>query len=192
MPKGSLSRTIYLLLVVLAAFLSVHRAEAGVAGASVHSDQVVATRTDDGFTVDVDIVIAVPVSVAWAVITDFQHMAEFVPNLTESQVLERNPTGLRVRQRGYKRIGPFSFDFEYLREIRMTPESELRAQGIGGSFKRIETITRLKSVAQGTRLEYHVEAQPNFWVPPWIGPLILRDQTAEQFSALVAEMLKRR
>lgn len=179
-------------LVALAGFLPVHRADAGVTGPSVQSDQVVVTRTDEGFTVDVNIVVPVPISVAWAVITDFQHMTEFVPNLTESQVLERNRKGIRVRQKGYKRIGPFTFDFEYLREIQMTPESELRAHGVGGSFKRIETFTRLKAVGQGTRLEYHVDAQPDFWVPPLIGPHILRDQTAEQFSALVAEMIKRR
>lgn len=180
------------LLVALAVFLPIDRARADVPGPAVRSHEVVATRTDQGFTVDVAFVVPVPVSVAWAVITDFQHMAEFLPNLAVSQVLERSQQGLRVRQKGSTRFGPFHFDFEYIRDIQVFPESELRAHGVGGNFKRVDSITRLSTVVGGTRLEYHVEAQPDFWVPPVIGPLILRDQTADQFSALVDEMIRRR
>lgn len=187
-----MSKIISLLLVAITVFLPVDRAEAGATEPAVHSRDVVVTRTDEGFTVDVAIVVPVPISVAWAVITDFQHMAGFLPNLTASQVLERSQQGMRVRQKGSTRFGPFRFDFEYLRDIQMTPESELRAHGVGGSFKRVDSITRLKTVEHGTRLEYHVEAQPDFWIPPLIGPLVLRDQTADQFSALVDEMIRRR
>lgn len=184
--------TFRLLFIVLGSFLPVAWAAASVTEPMVHSHDVVVTRTHEGFTVDVVIVVPAPISIVWEVITDYQHMAEFIPNLTESQVLERNQRGTRVQQKGYTRFGPFRLDFESTRDIQITAEYELRAHGVAGNMQRVESLTRLKAADQGTRLEYHVEAQPSFWVPPLIGPLVVRDQVAEQFSALVGEMLRRR
>ena len=40
---------------------------------------------------------------AWAVLTDFEHMGSIVPNLTSSQVMERRDTTLSVKQKGVVR-----------------------------------------------------------------------------------------
>jgi hypothetical protein len=51
---------------------------------------------------------------------------------------------------------------------------------------------QLEPEAGGTRLQYHAEVQPEFWMPPLIGPAIVRHETAEQFSAIIDEMIRRR
>jgi ribosome-associated toxin RatA of RatAB toxin-antitoxin module len=181
-----------LLLIAQIGFVSINGTEAKAMEPLVHSRDIVVNRTDEGFTVDVDIVVPVPVSNMWAVITDFERMTDFIPNLTESKVLLRKQNWVRVQQKGYTRIGPFRLDFASTREIQMTPEREMQAHGTAGNLKRVESITRLTTVGTGTRLEYHVEAEPDFWIPPLVGPYVVREQTAEQFSALVGEMIRRR
>jgi len=181
-----------LLLIALAGFWLISGSDANATEPLVQSRDVVVQRTDQGFTVDVDLLVPVPISIAWAVITDIERMPEFIPNLVESKVLARKPNWLRVQQKGYTRIGPLRLDFESTRDIKLMPESEMNAHGVAGNLKRFESITRLTTVGAGTRLEYHVEAQPDFWIPPLVGPFVVREQTTEQFSALLAEMIRRR
>lgn len=166
---------------------------AGLAMGPLLSDQDVhVERADGGFVVDVVMHAPVRPAQAWAVLTDFEHMASFVPNLNSSRVLERGDGVLKVLQQGVARYGVFSANFESLREIRLTPFSEIRAHGLGGNIQRMESLMRLDPEGSGTRLSYHAEAQPGFWFPPMIGPALVRNETAEQFSAMLDEMLRRR
>ena len=148
-------------------------------------------RVGHGFTVDMDTFFPVSQPLVWAVLTDYEHMSEFVPNLTSSEVTDRTASGLTVTQKGVARYGPFSSAFESMREIRLTAPSEIRSRGIGGTLKRMESWTRLSHEGSGTRLTYHTEVVPGVWFPPIVGPSVVREQTARQFSAMLGEMLRR-
>ena len=159
---------------------------------SVVSDSDVrVARSGGNFTVDLTMYTPVAPSVAWAVLTDFEHMSQFVPNLTSSQVIERNDTVLKVNQKGVASFGFFSTNFESIREIRLSPQSEIRAHGVGGNILRMESVMQLQAEGAGTRLNYHAEVRPGFWFPPLIGPALVKHETAEQFTAMLQEMIRR-
>jgi carbon monoxide dehydrogenase subunit G len=149
-------------------------------------------RAGDHFTVDMIAHAPVDQERGWAVLTDFEHMADFVPNLHSSEVLERNGTVVKVRQAGRARYGVFSADFNFVREFVLTPRQEIRAHSTGGNIKRMDSVMRLEPEPGGIRLQYHAEVQPNFWLPPMIGPALVQHETAEQFSAMIHEMLRRK
>jgi len=181
-----------LLALALAALLLAHPAIAGDNDPAVRKNDVRVERVADSFTVDVVMHAPVAPALAWAVLIDFERMAEFIPNLTHSQILERGEGTLRVRQKGTARYGPFSSNFDSIREIQLTPQREIRAHGVGGNIKRMDSLMRLEAEGDGTRLEYHAEVLPDFWLPPLFGPSFVRHETAEQFSAMINEMLRRR
>jgi len=158
---------------------------------AVQSSDIRFERSGDEFTIDVHMRVAVPVAVAWAVLVDFEGMPNFIPNLTESRVVERIGTTVRVSQKGTTRVGPFVFELDSTRDVQLTPYREIRAVGIRGNFKHVESSMRLEARDEGTLLTYHVKAVPDFWVPPLIGPTVIRQQTAEQLSSLLAEMRRR-
>ena len=133
----------------------------------------------------------VPPAVAWQVLTDFEHMADFVPNLSMSRIVERQDARLTVHQKGVGRYGPFSAEFESLREIHLVPLREIRSHGVGGNIQQIDSLMRIDPEGSGTRLHYHSEALPGFWLPPLIGPAVARHETAEQFAAMIREMQRR-
>jgi hypothetical protein len=56
----------------------------------------------------------------------------------------------------------------------------------------MDSVMRLEPEPGGIRLQYHAEVQPNFWLPPMIGPALVQHETAEQFSAMIHEMLRRK
>lgn len=176
----------------LAMFLLARLAVASENDPAVRRNDVRVERSGDSFTVDVVMHAPVVPALAWAVLTDFERMAEFVPNLTHSQILARSEGTLRVRQKGIARYGPFSSNFDSTREIQLMPPREIRAHGIGGNIKRMDSRMRLEPEGDGTRLDYHAEVLPDFWLPPLLGPSFVQHETAEQFSAMINEMLRRR
>jgi len=171
--------------------LPAHSIAAGVSLPAVPDDAVRVERAGPSFTVDVVMHAPVAPPLAWAVLTDFAHMADFVPNLARSEILESRDNLVKVGQKGTARYGFFSTDFESVREMRLTPIREIRAHGIGGNLKRLESVMQLEAEPGGTRLLYHAEVVPGFWFPPMIGPALVRHETAEQFSAVIREMTRR-
>ncbi len=163
----------------------------GVAPVVADAD-VLVERAGSSFSVEVAVHVPVPVAVAWAVLTDFDHMADFVPNLKSSQVVERGDSTLRISQKGTVRYGLFSSDFESMREIRLVPQREIHSHAVGGSAKRMDSVMRLQGEEGGTRLRYSLQVQPAVWFPPLIGPALVRHEIAEQFSAILREMVRRK
>lgn len=158
---------------------------------AVAEEDVQVQRTGQSFTIDLSFYAPVPPARAWAVLTDFEHMAEFLPNLTSSHVSKLSDTELKVSQTGVAKYGMFSTNFESVREITLTPETEIHAHGVGGNLQHLESVMHLHPEGSGTKLVYHVEAMAGFWFPPLIGPSLVRHDTAAQFSAMVREMQRR-
>ncbi|SFB70025.1 Polyketide cyclase / dehydrase and lipid transport [Polaromonas sp. OV174] len=186
-----LRKLCFWLLAMPALLFPLHWAMAADAPQLVPDSAVQVQRSGSSFTVDMSMVAPVPPAQAWAVLTDFEHMGSFVPNLSSSQVLERSDTLLKVAQKGVARYGFFSANFESIREINLNPQLEIRAHNVGGNLKRMDSVMQLQAEGTGTRLHYHAEVVPGFWFPPLIGPALVRHETAEQFSAMLQEMARR-
>lgn len=105
---------------------------------------------------------SVSLETAWQVLTDFQPIARFVPNLERSQVTERKGNRLRVEQQGRAFFGPFWVTFGLVREIELHAMREIRAHPITGTARSCQgTIgppgskMRLDSMESERRLHAH-------------------------------------
>lgn len=161
--------------------------------AESQADDIEVSVRKDGATVIVDVGMPVKASLrsAWEVLTDYNHMADFFPNLDSSKVVQQQGNRLRIEQTGKVAYGPLSFPFESVREIVLTPYSKVHSKAVGGTIKDGEAITRLESEGGTTRIFYHSESVPNTWVPPGIGPNLIAGRTREQFASLREEILRR-
>ena len=142
----------------------------------------------------VDVAAQVPVTreTAWAVLTDYEHMASYVSNLKSSTVLGRHGNLLQVEQSGEAKRGFLSFAFTTVRAVELFPEREIRSHLIRGDFKSYEFTTRLAGEAAGpVAIAHHGEYVPLRWVPPVIGPALIESETRKQYGELIAEMQRR-
>jgi len=157
------------------------------------ADDIEVTVRKLGATVVVDVGMPVKASLrsAWEVLTDYNHMADFFPNLDSSKIVEQQGNRLRIEQTGKVAYGPLSFPFESVRAIVLTPYSKVISRAVGGTIKQGEAITQLVSEGNTTRILYHSESVPNTWVPPGLGPNIIAGRTREQFASLREEILRR-
>jgi hypothetical protein len=148
-------------------------------------------REGDTFRVDATLFAPVGQEVAWDVLTDFDRMAKFVPNLQTSRVVSRDGNRVVIHQRGVARFGPLAFGFSSERLIEMTPRFEIRSIQLRGNMRRLESLTRFSAEEGGTHLVYRVEVEPGALYPAALTERFLRDEVAEQFDAIVQEMLRR-
>lgn len=136
--------------------------------------------------------IPVPTSIAWDVLTDFDHMADFVPNLESSRIIARDGGSITFAQKGRVKFGIFSFGFESQRRVELRPrEGLLLAQALSGTAKHMASETHLAEEENGTRLDYRIEMIPGRWYPSTLGIAGMRHEVAEQFTAIAAEMVRR-
>ncbi|MCW5625880.1 MAG: SRPBCC family protein, partial [Burkholderiales bacterium] len=133
----------------------------------------------------------IPLGIAWEVLTDYPHMTEYIAGLTESRVVSGPDEPLRVLQRGKVTLGWFSHDYEVEREVSLIPDAEIRSRVVRGNMKRFDTTMTVVAEGAATRIRYHSESVPGFWIPPLIGTTLMRRQITEHLAALRTEMQRR-
>ena len=148
-------------------------------------------RDGSHLAVDIKMTVAVPVATAWDVLTDFPNMARFVPNLSASDSVSEAPNRLRVTQKGTARWGPLAFDFESVRRITLHPMSRIEATTLSGKISKMSSVCQLSHADAGAHIQYHADAEIDFWLPPVVGVSAMRQELAEQFAAMGKEMLRR-
>ncbi|KQU78605.1 hypothetical protein ASE08_03170 [Rhizobacter sp. Root16D2] len=147
----------------------------------------------DKVVLDVSASVAAEREQVWAVLTDYEHMAGFVSNLKSSAVIGHDNNALQVEQSGEARHGLLHFAFHSVRSVELVAPQEIRSHLVSGDFKSYEATTRLIVEDGGrTRIAFHGEYVPNRWVPPGIGPSLIRSETGKQYDELIAEIRRRK
>lgn len=152
---------------------------------------VVVGQSGEAFVVDATLDTPIPPRTAWEVLTDFDHMAAILGNLTSSKVVRRDGQTLIVRQEGVAKYGLFSFSFESEREIRLEPMLRILVKQLSGTAKRMESEAQLTRTERGTQVRYHAEIVPDSVLARMFGAAFVRHEVGEQFRALLAEMTRR-
>jgi carbon monoxide dehydrogenase subunit G len=153
--------------------------------------RVEVVRDHGVFQVSAAFPVAADANTAWAVLTDYDHLAEFVPDLETSRVVSAAGEPLRVAQRGRAGFAFLHFDIDVVLAVDATPMERLRFQEAGGSLRQMRGEWRLVPSAAGVTVHYTAQIEPGFWVPPLIGTALVRRDVRRQLAALAAEMHKR-
>ena len=143
------------------------------------------------FIVDATAEVPVTVDTAWDVLTDFDHMASFLGNLTSSKVASRNGNSWNVKQQGVARYGPFSYAFESVREVQLEPMKRIVARNLSGTVTRMSSVTELAPLGQGVQIKYHVEMEPGSMLARMLGLPFVRHEVEEQMQRMMKEMARR-
>ena len=108
------------------------------------------------------VIIPQPVEQVWQVITDYEHLADFVPNLTVSKLLP-NPEGrIRLEQIGAQCFLKVKFCARVVLEMTENFPHELGFAMKEGDFQNFDGVWQLRPTAdsQGTHLFYDLLVKP--------------------------------
>ncbi|GAC1505111.1 MAG: hypothetical protein NVS1B6_13070 [Steroidobacteraceae bacterium] len=134
----------------------------------------------------------VDLSTVWNVISDYDHLAEFIPDVRSSRVVQRDGHNVLIEQTG-------EFGFLFFRQpvdvqlaVVESPPRRIVARAVGGNLTEMEGRYTLENLPTGAvRLSYSARLVPEFPVPPFIGRTVVRNVLARQFTAMVKEILRR-
>ena len=175
----------------LTAFLFCSLLIVGSASAESPIRNIDVAQTGDGFVADVVMYAPVPVRVAWDVLTDFDHMHKWVPNVRQTKIVERDADGLIIEQRGVAKFGVLSFPYTSVRKMQLDPLRTIRSTQIEGSMRRLASLMTLEPDGNGTRLVYHLELEPTGIAAAVLSKDFVSHEIGEQFSEVVGEMSRR-
>jgi len=146
---------------------------------------------DDILHIQAQVFAAAPPEVAWEVLTDYKQIAAFVPNMASSRIISAPGEPLRVEQKGGTSFLLFSFPIEVVFEIDAKSSHELHFHSVSGNLRDMTGDYRIVAVSNGTRIFYEVQFKPDFWAPPLISVIIMRNEIKRQFDGLVKEIERR-
>ena len=153
--------------------------------------QISVSRNGNAIHIAVDMPVAADARHVWDVLTDYNHMASFFPNLQSSRAVATGPNRLLVEQTGVVSVGPFRFSFDSVRDIELFPYEEIRSRAVAGTIKSGYALTRLIQRDGITHVEYRSDSVPRISPPFGIGLGAVESRTRDQFESLRREIHRR-
>ncbi|GAB4141962.1 MAG: SRPBCC family protein [Cyanobacteria bacterium J069] len=105
----------------------------------------------------------------WQVLTDYEHLSEFIPNLKESRRVAHPEGGIRIEQVGAQSLWKLKIKFcaRVVLDMVETFPRELRFHMVEGDFKEFFGCWTLQPApdAQVTNLTYTLTVQPSRVMP---------------------------
>lgn len=105
----------------------------------------------------------------WQVLTDYEALADFIPNLGKSDRLPHPQGGIRLEQVGTQRLLRFNFSARVVLDLEEIFPQEVRFHMVEGDFNAYEGSWRLEpqmtADQSGTHLSYTVLVWPKRTMP---------------------------
>lgn len=96
----------------------------------------------------------------WAVLTDYNNLNRYIPNLSSSRQLWRRGNRVGLEQVGSQQFCGLRFSARVELELEEDPErGELHFSMLSGDFRRFEGLWRVDCDAMSTRLLYSLTVQ---------------------------------
>lgn len=136
---------------------------------------------------------AAPQSV-WDVLTAYDRLHQFVPNLRSSKLLSRDGHEAVIEQ--HARAGLLFIKQSIYLELRVVeqPISVIDITLVTGDMKRFDSHWELAAARQeatdGTLITYAGQVEPNFYVPALLGTPLIRSDVQNMVRAVIKEIEK--
>jgi carbon monoxide dehydrogenase subunit G len=152
---------------------------------------VEAQRRGDALEVVCRALLEAPLELVWQTLTDYAHLAEFIPGMSTSRVVSKNGAVSIVEQVGAARFLFVSIPIEVTLSSTERPPYAIDARLQKGNLKRLEGTYLIEPQAGGRmRVSWTgvIEAEA---MPPLIGEMLLRSSIEDQFRGMVREIERR-
>jgi Polyketide cyclase / dehydrase and lipid transport len=144
--------------------------------------------------VDIVAYVDVPADVpaAWAVLTDYNKLAEFVPDMDTSRIVSKPGEAIKVYQRGKKSWLLIDMPLELVFNMHETPPSSIRFSLVSGNIGDMYGEWRLYAFGQGVRIKYVAHMKPGLFSPRVPGDSLLIESDIENMMQAIGQEILRR
>jgi ribosome-associated toxin RatA of RatAB toxin-antitoxin module len=176
--------------IALAPFDS-HAGSAGSGVLAQGKQEISVTEAEDVYRVTAEFTVPAPRETVTSVLTDYERIPKFMPDVKTSQVLERTEAGLVVEQEAAATFMMFSKRIHLVLEVIEGGGVITFRDRCGKSFEKYEGAWRLSAGNGVTRVRYELTAKPSFEVPGFVLKRLLKRDAAAMIDRLTAEITNR-
>lgn len=180
-----------LVAVVVGVGASLPGAHLAAAADPVPSPQVTVSEERGTYSVTARFEVPQPPGVVLAVLSDYEQIPRFMPEVRRSVVRERQDEGMVVEQEAVSKFMMFRKTVHLLLEVTHIADTIRFVDRSARSFKRYEGAWRATPRGNGTLVTYELSARPDFDVPEFILKRLLRRDSTEMIDNLRREFAAR-
>jgi len=140
--------------------------------------------------VEVTCIIPRAPSAVWRVLSDYDHLEDVVPFVTESRLIRQEGDTKILHQEGRGGLGIFSRRFSVTFRVHETPLREITFEAFEGDFKQFTGFWRLEGHAEGTLVRHRVDIEPAFYLPQWVMRLVAKHMLMRGIEAVIQRCLR--
>lgn len=165
-------------------------AQPGVPRFELSVERVDGADGDHAYQVTSSGTVAATPAVVWRILTDYNHFADYLPNLKSTRVVSRNGDRVIVEQLGTARFLFFSQAIRLVVQVQERSPDRLDISLIEGDMKVYRATWELSPLAgaTGTRVVYNATIVPKFEVPGIVGTNVVRKDIAEMMAAVLLRL----
>ena len=132
---------------------------------------------------------ATPATV-WKVLTDYEAMPDFVPDLDKTKVISRAGNKVLIEQAGMARFLFLSRSIELVVHASEEPISSIDIKLVSGDMKVYSCRWEMTPVPEtgGTRISYTGKMVPKFYVPGMLGANVIRRDIERMMKAVLERL----
>ncbi|HJV86449.1 MAG TPA: SRPBCC family protein [Noviherbaspirillum sp.] len=129
---------------------------------------------------------------AWQVLTDYERLPLFVPDLESSKLISRSHNEAIIEQ--HSRSGFVFFTLPVHMKLRIVeqPMARIDVTLLSGDLKHYAAHWDLEPATQdgmdGTRIHFSSTLEPNFFLPPLLGTAAVRSNVRKMVDAVSREI----
>lgn len=125
----------------------------------------------------------------WKVLTDYERMPEFVPDLEKTKVVSRTGNRVIIEQSGVARFLFLSRAIHLIVQAAEEPLTSIDISLVTGDMKVYSCRWQMTALPEGgTRIDYSGKMVPKFYVPGMLGSNIIRRDIERMMSAVLQRL----
>ncbi len=164
------------------------------AGSAADNVSIQAQKQGSAVAIEARALLAAPLPLIWATLTDYDALQRFIPGMHLSQVLERRGPAAIVKQLGEAGLLFLKRPIDVVVESLEKPPYVIEIRVLSGNLKRLDGRYQIEPDAQTPGnfvLHWFGVIEPQEGLPPIVGVPILRANVGEQFRGMVREIERR-
>jgi len=140
------------------------------------------------YSLSIEARIDAPVAMVYRLITDYDHLSDINPAIKYSRVL-RTDSPVKHRMRSVTRVCVLFYCREVTQVQDMTQQADYGIDALilpqGSDFRRGRAHWRLKASGDATLMHFDAELVPDFYIPPLVGPWLIRREMVGQITEII-------
>lgn len=164
------------------------------ASPSVAADPGLRVEADSTFgviTIDAEMLVPADAKTAWTVLTDYDNLARFVPEMKSSRITSAPGQPKRLEQRGKSGMLSFFTPEFIVFHLDETPHERIRFNKVSGDVKSMRGEWLIVGDGNPVRVFYRARIVPKVPLPPLLGTTMIELDVESKLAAIRREIARR-